>query len=301
MNRTGRNGSRKRTSPYVTPISMVEALEPRTLLSGSQELGLAVEQFIDSHFGEHHDVSPTPVADLSGTTVAITAVAGVPFAGDVATLTSASSPVNLRNYRVSIDWGDGTGVTRGFPRVAADGIHVPGYHRYQTPGYFAVTVTLTQYAHGSPTGAPLEILSLASVTQNSPSGLNITANTGIPFTGAIGGFALPSAAPADAAVDSGTFKAFINWGDHAWPTPGTLTLGANGSYTIFSDHTYRSEGTYRISVFVMEKLAPAGTAAAPEAQAILNRVEQDWDQLAKNHTFVTSIFSTATVTDPPSP
>jgi hypothetical protein len=254
---------RRRFAAMASPV-LVEALESRTLLSAVHPLvphglalghakshgnGLALGHLTSHHPALHvHKNAPitTPIENLTGSPTTISAIAGVGFVADVATLNSSTTPIKLcRGYSVSIDWGDSTVASRGQIRVSRDGtIHVRGRHNYAAAGTFTVTVTITQQG-GSTT---LTVVSSATVEQNSPTGVTVNPVSTQPFTGTVGTFTIPST---DTNTDPSTFIAFISWGDRQH-SRGTVTLNSDGSYSVSGTNTYAAPGTYRIKVFVFQ-------------------------------------------------
>jgi hypothetical protein len=276
----------------------IEPLETRILLSSVHgNAGLHLGWSHSNHGGQGQHVSTpvtpvTPITDLTATALTVSAVTGIPFHGDLATLTSASTPVNLKgcSYSVTIDWGDGTTVARGQIRVDKDGtIHLLGMHSYATAGTFSVTVTLVQMLPGGAGNVPLTIITTATVAQNSPTGGTIKPTAGTAFTGVVGTFTIPAA---DTTTDPATFKAYIGWGDYTFSV-GTVTLNKDGSYSVTGTHTYMADGTFRVRVYAIQKAPSTGT---PTPGTVCNHGEDD--DFEERFLFFTAVYSTAVVTGP---
>ena len=190
--------------------------------------------------------SDTPISDLTLTGVAVTSITGVQFEGTIATITSATTPVNLQDDIASITWGDGTKTDdKGNIQIANDGtITVRGEHTFAAPGTFTVTITLSQKNSTTTT----QTTTTATVTQNSPTGLTLNGNAGVPLTAPVGTFAIPAT---DNLTDPASFTATTNWGDQSSST-GTVTLNPDGTYTITGTHTFATAGTFRVSIVVTQ-------------------------------------------------
>jgi hypothetical protein len=87
---------------------------------------------------------------LSGTPVAFTANATVPFTGVVATFTDTDTANVPGDFVATINWGDAT-TSAGTVTGGSGSFAVSGTHTYATTGNFTVTVTLTDDAPGTAT------------------------------------------------------------------------------------------------------------------------------------------------------
>src|SRR5262249_29249862 len=82
-------------------------------------------------------------AQLSGTGVAVSAVAGTSFTAKVATFTDADPNGAVTDYTASIDWGDGSASTTGtISSATGGGFQVKGTHTYTTAGQYTIKVTI---------------------------------------------------------------------------------------------------------------------------------------------------------------
>ena len=72
------------------------------------------------------------------------------------------------------------------------------------------------------------------------------------------------------AYGTGTLSATITWGDGR-STAGTVTVAADGSYSVTGSHTYAEEGSFPLTVAVSASggLSATGTASAAVADAAL--------------------------------
>jgi probable HAF family extracellular repeat protein len=71
--------------------------------------------------------------------LAITAIAGAPFSGVVASFTDSDGGT-LNNYTATLAWGDGTTSTGSIAANGTGGFNVSGSHTYATHGSFTLTV-----------------------------------------------------------------------------------------------------------------------------------------------------------------
>jgi hypothetical protein len=78
---------------------------------------------------------------LSGTR--ISAVAGAPFNGEVASFNPGGWVASASAFRVSINWGDGSATSTGVITLSGGVFHVTGSHTYATLGSYNISVTVT--------------------------------------------------------------------------------------------------------------------------------------------------------------
>ena len=144
----------------------------------------------------------------------ITAFAGVPFTGTVATLTDLPSGDNAGDFDVTITWGDGTSSAGTLQTTSAGKFDVSGSHTWATTGNKSVVITVTERGSASGQGHTIAI----------------TADKA--FSGTVAQLQLPI--PGSAAGD---YAATIDWGDNTQST-GTLTLQSDGTVILSGTHTY---------------------------------------------------------------
>ena len=167
----------------------------------------------------------------------------------LATYTDPGGAEAISSYSASINWGDGTPSSTG--DVVADfftGIFsVLGSHQYAEEGTYNVTVTITHQQAGTVVVTVPVTVDDQAVTSK---GFNLVAWEGTP-TGptVVATFTDPAGAEP---VDS--YLALIDWGDGSNASPGQITAGAGGVFTVTGNHTYREElpppGKYQITVFI---------------------------------------------------
>jgi hypothetical protein len=105
---------------------------------------------------------------LSGTPVAVSAQAGVPFNGAVATFTDTDTANVASDFSATIDWGDGQ-TSAGTVAGGGGSFTVSGTHTYATSGSFSVIVTLTDDPPGT-----------ATATTTSPASVSVAPTVVIP-------------------------------------------------------------------------------------------------------------------------
>ena len=183
--------------------------------------------------GGNRDTASSPVnvtdAAITGTSAAMSTVAGTAFSGAVGTFKSYPGYA-ASSFTASINWGDGS-VTPGSVTANANGTFtVSGANTYKAAGSFSPKVTVKD-AFGT-TGtftdkaavadAPVGVtpVSLSAVQYQTFDGPVATFTSGNPF-------ALAS-----------SFVALINWGDGS-PTDATgVITGSNGHFTLTGVHDF---------------------------------------------------------------
>ena len=132
-------------------------------------------------------------APLAATGSAVTAVAGTPFTGPVATFTDGNSLAVPSDFTATINWGDGTPSSAASVTKGASGFVVSGTHTYANIGTYATTISIADVggsnavAHGTATAgtAPSPVL-----TGKPPS----IGGTTAAFTGSVNPGGLPTTA-----------------------------------------------------------------------------------------------------------
>jgi probable HAF family extracellular repeat protein len=188
--------------------------------------------------------STAVVADTTFTLtpVNISAFAGVPFTGTVATLTDLPSGDIASDFDVKIDWGDGTTSAGTLQTTAAGKFDVRGSHTWATTGNKSVVVTVTEHGSASGQGETLKI----------------TSNTNFSGTVAQLQLPIPGSAPDD-------YTATIDWGDGT-TSNGTLTLQSDGSVILSGSHTYATGN----KSFVTHFTVTGGPSAKTSSSAVVN-------------------------------
>ena len=193
----------------------------------------------DTHGPLGQATSTAVVADTKFTLAPanISAFAGVPFTGTVATLTDLPSGDTASDFDVKINWGDGTTSAGTLQTTTAGKFDVRGSHTWATTGTKSVTATVTERGSASGQGQTLKI----------------TSNTNFSGTVAQLQLPIPGSSPSD-------YVATIDWGDGATST-GTLTLQADGSVILSGSHTYATGNKSFVTHFTLTGGPSASTTS----------------------------------------
>ena len=117
------------------------------------------------------------------TAIPVTATAGTPFSGPVATFTDASPDASASRYSATINWGDGT-TSAGAVTAGTGDFVVSGSHTYAVPGTYETTVTIDDIggATAATTGTATAVGVPAPVTTGAPA---VTGPNGAAFSGSV--------------------------------------------------------------------------------------------------------------------
>ena len=194
-------------------------------------------------------------AALSGTATPVSAVAGTPFVGSVATLTDADPAGTAGDYQALINWGDGSIQTGGTLKAQGNSFQISGGHSYATPGNFIITITPTDAGGAVTTITTTATVAAPTQTLSTPA---ISAVENQAFSGNVSLFT-----PANPSLPASAYTAEIGWGDGG-VSAGTLTSNGAGAFWISGGHTYTDESPagapYALTVTVVQTSSPATTA-----------------------------------------
>jgi len=199
--------------------------------------------FAQNHLTAYEVPCPEKAIVARGTT--INSVEGSVFTGPVATFTDPDPNAVAAEYSAVIDWGDGT-TSAGIVSGPTGGpFTVSGTHTYADEGSYTIQVTITDAETPTNTAIATSTAMVADAA--------LTAGT-LTLAGGTEGVSPTSATFTftDANVGSTTadFTATIDWGDGT-SSAGTVT-GAAGSYSVSGSHTYAEEGSYKVTVTVVD-------------------------------------------------
>src|SRR5207247_1244098 len=176
----------------------------------------------------------------------------------VATFSDANPGDHTSDFTVTIHWGDSSS-SPGTVSFAGGVYSVTGSHTYADEGSFTVAVDIADIG-GASTSASLSA-TVADAALTATAGADISATEGA-STGTVTVANFSHANPGDHTAD---FTATINWGDGSPTSSGAITYDAvSGSYTVTGSHTYGEEGTFAVSVSIVDdggSTASAGLTA----------------------------------------
>lgn len=175
-------------------------------------------------------VSGVAQSVLSVTADAISAVAGSPFSGLVATIADAPNTDPVSNFTATIDWGDGTPATVGTisqPGGAGTGYLVSGSHTYVSAGSYTITVTVTPTQGSAASGTNTASVSSAPATHFTIIPLSVSL-AGTPFTISV---SAQTASNSIATGYTGTVQFTSTDVAAVRPANYTFTSGNNGVHT----------------------------------------------------------------------
>jgi large repetitive protein len=192
--------------------------------------------------------------------VAVPAVVeGVALNAAIATVKDQDESDDPSEYRVTIDWGDGsTSAGRG-TKTGPGTFNVLGSHTYAEEGGRTVTVKVDDAGGSTVTATQAITVADAPLAAGAP--LTIGGTEGAaPKRGTVVA-TFQDANPATSAED---LSATINWGDGK--TSRGLLVGTGGIWRVVGSHAYREEGTYRTVVVATDR---GGATTTIEGKAVI--------------------------------
>jgi hypothetical protein len=197
----------------------------------------------------------------SGTTA--NSVEGAPFSGTVATVTDPDTSATSGEYTATIDWGDGSPTSAGVLSGPVGGpFSVVGSHTYAEEGTYTVKVTVMDTDTPSNTATATTTAKVADAPLTAGA---LALSAGVEGVTPVNAkFAFTDA---NTGAPTSDFSVTCNWGD-ATSSPGTVS-GSGGSYTASCSHVYLEEGSYTVTVTVLDDggstTAATGTTAVADA------------------------------------
>ena len=190
----------------------------------------------------------------------IATVAGQYFNGPVATFAASDVQGTLAEFHATIYWTGAVNLTTvGYIAPNGPGSYIVySSNVYAKPGAYPVNVVVTgsnnSFAQGSTTAT-------VSDAPLSTSPVTISTLIQTPFSGVVAYFQTNNSY-----ATSGDFKAFINWGDGATSSPGTISSNGFDSFSVVGQHTYTAVGTLPITVTIF---SPGGQTNVVNSTAIV--------------------------------
>jgi hypothetical protein len=268
-------------------------------------------------------------APLTATGTPVGATEGASFSGQVAMFTDANpaatiaddfifpppgSPLRIRNIsNVTIDWGDGTGVTEAFltqPGGVGTPFVVNGTHTYAEEGPYTIKVSITDNGGSKVTATSTATVADAPLTAT---GTPVHGVEGIPFSGQLATFtdANPNApiqdfvfnCPLCASPVDHRVNLVIDWGDNSGPQSdvGDITQpgGIGTPFVVSGSHLYAKGGSYTITLTVTDNggstATTTATATVTDPDDIVGRVSetgQIWTGVSTGSSFNSSLWAT---------
>ncbi|HEX7449442.1 MAG TPA: hypothetical protein VF306_17935, partial [Pirellulales bacterium] len=185
------------------------------------------------------------------------------------TLGTFSSPDAARQaITAEIDWGDGTSSAGAIVVTETDKFSVTGQHTYADETAAGASLPITVVVTDGSDKTTATLVDAATVTDSdaplSASPLVIDATEMTAFTNA----PVAQIFSSNAFNVAGDFTATIDWGDGT-QSPGQLTGGGDGVFTLVGSHSYAEDGKYTLSSVVTDPDGPSitvsGTANIAEA------------------------------------
>jgi hypothetical protein len=201
-------------------------------------------------------------ATLSASGMTVNPIEGNLFSGTVATFTDADPFGTATDYTATINWGDGNTSAGTIVDNGNGTFSVTGSHTYSEEGSTAVTVTIRDLG-GSNTVASANSTALTVDAPLNASGNLVAATEGATFNGVVASFV-----DTDLAAPMNDYTAVIHWGDGLTSTA-TFSANGTGGMNVAGSHVYAEEGTYTLSVTIMDKggssVTVSGTANVADA------------------------------------
>ena len=163
-----------------------------------------------------------------------------------ATFTDANPGDHTADFTATITWGDGGGTSAGVVSYSAGTYTVAGSHTYTDEGSYSISIGVLDDG-----GQTTTITGTATVADAALTGSSVTTaggTEGATNSSVLAGATFTDANPGDHTAD---FTATITWGDGGATSLGSVTYSA-GTYTVAGSHTYADEGSYPISISVLD-------------------------------------------------
>lgn len=169
------------------------------------------------------------------------------------------------DYAATIDWGDGSAPTAGAISLSGTTYTVFGAHTYAEEGRYVMSMTIQHETTGTCIFESIATVADAALLASANA---VSTTEGATVQGAVGSFN-------DTAVlePASHYSVSIAWGDGG-VSAGTLAANGNGGYDISGNYTYAEEGSYTITVTILDEggSSTVVTSAATVADAPLSAI-----------------------------
>jgi hypothetical protein len=212
---------------------------------------------------------------LTGTAVTFNATEGAAFSGTVATFTDVNAFDAPAGYTASINWNDGT-TTSGTITGGNGAFTVSGSHAYSEDGTFDVTVTVQDVVPTTLTfDGPLPSTTLDSTANVAEASLTLGRSTlAANEVTSLVAATVATISDSNPLEQTGNYSVSVDWGDGSpvdainglgstSPNLSVVAGAAAGSFNIRGTHTFRDDGTYSITVSVIDDPAFEGSSPPP--------------------------------------
>jgi hypothetical protein len=183
-----------------------------------------------------------PAGSLTATGQTISATAGQPFSGVVATITDTFSGVTANNLQATITWGAGQTSPGTLVDEGGGTFDVNGTYIYAHAGTYAVSVTVHDAVNDQSATAQGTAHVQAPAGSLKVTGHTISATAGRPFSGVVA-----TITDTFSGVTANNLQATITWGN-GQTSPGTLVDEGGGTFSVSGKNTYALAGSYTVSV-----------------------------------------------------
>jgi len=163
-----------------------------------------------------------------------------------ATFSDANSGAPASDFTATITWGDGGATSTGTVSGSGGSYSVAGSHTYTEEGSYAISIAVVDDG-----GQTATITGTATVGDAALTGSSTATAAGTEGASNSSVLAAATFSDANSAAPAGDFTATITWGDGGPTSTGTVT-GSGGSYSVAGWHTYAEQGSYAISIAVVD-------------------------------------------------
>ncbi len=176
--------------------------------------------------------------------------------------TDRNPSAKATDFKVTINWGDGTSSSGRLVPQSSGWFDVYGDHLYTKIGTYNVQFAIHDV--GDSSGSASSTLTVEDAIWVASSDL-LFETQGQTFTATVAMFSY-----GNPTATAGIFTAAINWGDGA-TTAGTIQPNGYGGFNVVGDHTYSRAGTYTVHVGLKDIY---GSSIAVDATAYVSAAVQ---------------------------
>jgi large repetitive protein len=220
---------------------------------GSYPISIAVTDVGGSTTTITGSASVADAALTGSSAAALRGMEGASASLTAATFTDANPGDHHGDFTATINWGDNGPISSGTVTYSNGTYTVSGSHTYADDGTYPISITVNDVGGSTTTITGSATIGDAALTGSNGASLGGTEGAVASLTNAT----FTDANPGDHHTD---FTATINWGDNGPTSSGTVSY-SSGQYTVSGSHTYANEGTYPISISVVDTGGSTATVA----------------------------------------